>query len=339
MRVVVTADLHYRPSAREAYIEFAEHVQELKPACFIIAGDVGHPLRLFQRALQLFARLDCPRLLIAGNHDVYRGEYDSRTLWESVLPEATRDEGFVWLEQEVITLPLAADDAGWLAASGRDEEHAGGGSQSDPTVRFTDSPRPALLGICGTLGWYDYSSGDPGLNYSTTDYRRLKRLVNHDADYINWPWSDVAMARYLTRGFGERLALLEDDPRVRQVLAVTHMPIFEQAVPRQLENEFWRLLSAYVGNFTLGRLVARASKVSHVVSGHVHRPGHWTVQGEHGPIDFRIVGSQRALPMATVLDFEAPSVLPAAAPSRPSVQPSVAGLDNSRALRHNRLHN
>lgn len=305
MRVVVTADLHYRPSARTAYLEFAEHVQELQPACFIIAGDVGHPLRLFQRALQLFAGLECPRLLIAGNHDVYRGELDSRTLWESALPRVTRDEGFVWLEQEVVTLPLTAGDGGEQGGA-----EAAEGSQSDPTVRFTDGPRPALLGICGTLGWYDYSSGDPGLNYSAAEYRRLKRLVNHDADYIDWPWSDVAMARYLVRGFGERLALLQDNPHVQQVLTVTHMPIFEQAVPRQLENDFWRLLSAYVGNFTLGRLVARASKVTHVISGHVHRPGHWTVQGEHGPIDFRIVGSQRALPMATVLDFEAPDAVP-----------------------------
>ncbi|MFZ2358848.1 MAG: metallophosphoesterase, partial [Anaerolineae bacterium] len=106
MRILITADLHYRPSQREAYMAFADWVQAQQPDCFIIAGDVGHPVRLFRRALQLFAGLDCPKLLLAGNHDLYRGEHDSRTLWEQALPQAARDEGFVWLEDEVVVLAL-----------------------------------------------------------------------------------------------------------------------------------------------------------------------------------------------------------------------------------------
>lgn len=105
MRILITADLHYRPSQREAFVAFADWVAAQRPDCLVVAGDVGHPLRLFRRALQLFAGLDCPKLLLAGNHDLYRGESDSRTLWESALPEATRAEGFVWLEDEVVVLP------------------------------------------------------------------------------------------------------------------------------------------------------------------------------------------------------------------------------------------
>ena len=104
MRIVITADLHYRPSQRETYLAFARWVESQQPDCFIVAGDIGHPLRLFERALQLFDRLVCPRLLLAGNHDVYRGEHDSRILWETLLPQATRDAGFVWLEDTVVRL-------------------------------------------------------------------------------------------------------------------------------------------------------------------------------------------------------------------------------------------
>ena len=57
MRVVVTADLHYKPSRRADYVAFARWAEELAPDCFVLAGDVGHPLRLFRRGLQLFSQL------------------------------------------------------------------------------------------------------------------------------------------------------------------------------------------------------------------------------------------------------------------------------------------
>ena len=286
MRILITADLHYRPSQREAYLAFADWVQAQRPDCLVIAGDVGHPLRLFSRALQLFAGLDCPKLLLAGNHDLYRGELDSRTLWEQALPQATRVERFVWLEDEVVLLPVAD-----VQKSGFSEE-----------TGFLERLQPHLA-IVGTMGWYDYSARAPHLDLDDAALRAMKQLVNHDADYIDWPWSDVAMARYLARGFAGRLRRAAENPAVRQVLVVTHMPIFEQTVPDYPESEFWSLMRAYAGNFTLGELVRRMPKVTHVVSGHLHRAGCWTVPGGHGPIDVRVVGSQKAAPRAVVLDL------------------------------------
>jgi 3',5'-cyclic AMP phosphodiesterase CpdA len=283
MRILITADLHYRPSHREAFVAFADWVQAQQPDCLVIAGDIGHPLRLFRRALQLFAGLDCPRLLLAGNHDVYRGEADSRTLWEQALPEATREEGFVWLEDEIVRLPLC------------------GAQKSDFSEEIGFLAR--RIAVVGTMGWYDYSSRAPHLDLDDAALRTMKRLVNHDADFIDWPWSDVAMARYLGRRFAGRLRSAADDPAVSQVIVVTHIPIFEQAVPDHPESEFWSLLRASMGNFTLGELVRRMPKVTHVVSGHIHRAGCWTVPGEFGPIDFRLVGSQKAAPRAVVLDL------------------------------------
>jgi hypothetical protein len=283
MRILITADLHYRPAQREAYVAFADWVQGQQPDCLVIAGDVGHPLRLFRRGLQLFAGLDCPRLLLAGNHDLYRGEHDSRTLWERVLPQAAREEGFVWLEDEVVVLPLGdAQKSGFFGEAGLLERQ---------------------LAIVGTMGWYDYSARAPHLAYDDATLRAMKQLINHDADYIDWPWSDVAMARYLARGFAGRLRCAADNRAVSQLLVVTHVPIFEQAVPDYPESEFWSLMRAYAGNFTLGELVRRMPKVTHVVSGHIHRAGRWTVPGDYGPIDVRLVGSQQAALCAVVLDL------------------------------------
>ncbi len=283
MRILITADLHYRPSQREAYLAFADWVQAQQPDCFVIAGDVGHPLRLFSRALQLFAGLECPKLLLAGNHDLYRGDVDSQTLWQQALPKAAGREGFMWLEDEVVLLPLAnAENSDFSEEIGVRDRH---------------------VAIVGTMGWYDYSSRAPHLPYDDAALRAMKQLVNHDADYIDWPWSDVAMARYLAKGFAGRLRSAADRASVHQVVVVTHVPIFEQAVPHYPESDFWSLMRAYAGNFTLGELVRRMPKVTHVVSGHIHRAGCWTVTGDYGPIDVRLVGSQKAAPRAVVLDL------------------------------------
>ena len=71
MRILVSGDLHYQPTTRRAYVEFAAWVRDQAPDCFILAGDIGHPLRLFRRGLDLFAGVSCQRLFIAGNHDLY----------------------------------------------------------------------------------------------------------------------------------------------------------------------------------------------------------------------------------------------------------------------------
>jgi hypothetical protein len=183
------------------------------------------------------------------------GEQDSRTLWEHALPQQAR-------------MPVLP---GWRRRRSR----------------------LGSIGVCGTLGWYDYSARAPHLPFAAADYRRIKPLFNHDADYIDWPWSDRAMARYLQRGFARRLAALEQDAAVSQIVVATHMPIFPAALPDYPESERYSIQRAFLGNFTLGDLVSRTAKVTHVVSGHLHRSGAWQVQGLVHPIDFQVIGSRR----------------------------------------------
>jgi len=143
----------------------------------------------------------------------------------------------------------------------------------------------------------------PHLPYTDAQIRAMKPLISHDGDYIDWPWSDRAVARYLARGVNVRLAELEADPTIQQVLVVTHIPIFAEAVPDYPESETWSLLRATMGNFTLGELVRQRLKVTHVVSGHIHRAGQWQVPGAEGAIDFRLVGRREGDPALIVLDF------------------------------------
>jgi hypothetical protein len=125
------------------------------------------------------------------------------------------------------------------------------------------------------------------------------------------------MARFLAKRFSGRLSALNADPQVEQVVVVTHVPIFPPALPPYPQSEIYSLQRAYLGNFTLGELVRRHPKVSHVVSGHLHRGGEWRIDraahegasgntsGNTSDIAFHLVGSETGRPAAVLLEVDA----------------------------------
>jgi hypothetical protein len=79
----------------------------------------------------------------------------------------------------------------------------------------------------------------------------------------------VEFANSLGEALETRLAKLESDPRVREVLVVTHVPAFsEQLVPMAGDHP---IADSYFGNLTLGSRLIKYSKLRTVVSGHTHR--------------------------------------------------------------------
>ncbi len=111
---------------------FVGEIAALKPDAVILAGDVGEGLGGFERMLVLLQALDCPRLILPGNHDLWaEPQASSEARWTEILPRLTREHGAIWLE---------ADN--WC----RDG-----------------------LGVCGTIGWYDYTARDPSLDMTTAD--------------------------------------------------------------------------------------------------------------------------------------------------------------------------
>ena len=265
IRVLLSADLHYHIRSRPALERFAQQVQRERPDCLVLAGDLGHPLTNFQRALGLFSGLTCPKLALAGNHDVWSGEHDSQSLWDHLLEQAAHQAGFVWLDREIFHL--------------------------------------GSLGICGTLGWYDYSARDMSVPLGLSDYYINKGMFNNDGNYIDWEATDEQFAAQELAAFVERLGRLWNDPAITQILVATHVPPFVENLERRPGDWAWSFGNAYFGNLTLGQAIVRCPKVTHVVSGHTHHGGVWSISAPHGLVESRVVGSDYGRPAYVILEF------------------------------------
>lgn len=264
--IVVTSDLHLGITSPEALRQLRDAIAAAQPELTILAGDQGEPLDYFVACLQIFADLPGAAAVLAGNHDVWaRDGHTSRDLWEHELPAATRTAGMLWLE-----------DTSW---------------------------RSGDLAVAGSLAWYDYSAVDPGAPNPAGDFMTLKRLLNNDARFIDWSWSDPEFALQLGDGLARRLGALEADPDVRDVFVVTHVPICEEQMLRKPHDLQWGLSNAFFGNMTTGRRALAWGKVRAIVSGHTHlrRMGTVTRAGL-SPVATAVIPSDYGTPAALAVD-------------------------------------
>jgi predicted phosphohydrolase len=233
LRVIVTSDTHYQPHWVSVLEQFVDKLVELKPDCLVVAGDVGEGIDNFEHMLTLLEKFPCPRLILTGNHDLWKNSgKNSQELFETVLPKITRDHGAIWLEGE-----------NWIKDG---------------------------LGICGTNGWYDYSARDPSLPFETQDYITKKADYIVDGSLVEWKWSDIEFSNLIGDAFEQRLAQLNSDESVREIFVVTHVPTFEEGILRKPNKRHWNFSNAYFGNFTLGQRIVKYSRVRRVISGHTH---------------------------------------------------------------------
>ena len=272
-RIAVTADLHFD---RQGYLTSPEVVDGLaarihaaKPDAVIIAGDVGHPSDNFASCLAAFRHFMVPVAVLAGNHDVWRdneGGWSSRELWNRRLASLVEAAGFVWLESTVLRLGDAA--------------------------------------VVGSLAWYDYSAAPPTLARPPEYFAGMKRHLSNDATWIDWPWSDVELASALHDGLVQRLEAVEADAGIREVLLVTHVPLFEEQMLRKPGDLRWEISNAYYGNFTIGLAVRRFKKVVRVISGHTHCAQRGVVHRAGGPdLPVSVIGSDYGSPEVEVIEL------------------------------------
>jgi hypothetical protein len=214
------------------------------PDAAIVAGDLAESLADLTRCLKLLREsLSCPVWVLPGDHDFWaRPPYDSRWLYRELLPKAVAGAGCNWLEGSAF---LVQD-----------------------------------IAIAGTVAWYDYSSASMAGMVSDLEFAQKKYLYNADALRIDWEWADPEFAGMVSAPFLATLDHLQQNPAVRSIVVVTHFPIFEQQLNRDMLHGF---ASAYAGNLTLGRKVAAYGKVSHVVAGHTHVPREGYLLRESGP--------------------------------------------------------
>ncbi|MGF1503718.1 MAG: hypothetical protein ACFB51_01070, partial [Anaerolineae bacterium] len=200
----------------------------------------GETVPYFEACLTLFDDLPARKLALLGNEDLWNrlGNTNSQQLWEERLPLLLVRHGWTWLErQNVIT---------------------------------------ENIGIAGTTGWYDYSARDPSLGFDFDQYQELKGVVNFDAAYIDWHWTDREFSGYLQQDFSARLETLQNNNTVDEIVVVTHFPCFRESIVATTDAQ-WVFGTAYAFNLTLGRIIAPKNKVTHVISGHVRRGGTWHV--------------------------------------------------------------
>ena len=254
MRTIITSDPYRYHEKKTALDKLADHISEVAPDLFVIAGNLGEPVSNFESALECFSSLPCQKAVITGNRDIWHreGEHTSQQLWEEVLPSVIRRCGYAWLEQDNLIIKG--------------------------------------VGVCGTVGWYDYSARDPTLGYTTEDYENLKGLVSKDSRHIDWQWSDREFSSHLQKGFASRLESLERDHAVNHIIVVTHIPIFKEAIAPVPGDAQWNFGTAYTFNLTLGRVIAPKTKVRHVVSGHTRLSGQWEIRFGNNIFKMHAVG-------------------------------------------------
>jgi len=269
MRIAITSDIHFFPHWQSRIKRFAELIQARKPDLLILAGDLGEPLEMFAEALKVFRPVCQTRAALAGNHDVWHRAtpYTSQHLWESLLESTARAYGYHWLDRGNLVV---------------------------------DS-----IGICGTLAWYDYGGRAPMLGLSEVDCEQLKSLVSNDANYVDWPWTDREFVRLISAEFEARLDALQADPQVKEIIVVTHVPLFRNCL-KEITTPEQGVLNAYYGNIQLGERVAQRGKVKAVFSGHVHQERRCQVPRANGagPLSVYTIPADYGEPAALLLDTD-----------------------------------
>ncbi len=267
-RIILLSDTHYQRNWHAILERTMRDIAVFEPDCVVHAGDVGEGLDGYQNMLALLALLDCPRLVLAGNHDLWtyrQTGISTEALWTEVLPCLTRDSGAIWLEGE-----------NWIKDG---------------------------IGVCGSIGWYDYSARDPKQDFSPADYARLKGTVMVDAVMMDWQRTDQVFSDELGMALENRLQALEADSAVREVLVATHVPPFEEGIAREPGNRAWNLANAYFGNLTLGARIEKYAKVRHVISGHTHVGKKATLRGKQGIIEMQVIPADYGHPAFVIVDL------------------------------------
>ena len=239
-KIVITSDLHHGITRLDEIAQLRNEIADESPDLMLIAGDIGEGVERIEACLNEFKTLNCPVGVIAGNHDLWLRDYtiirDSAHLMDEYLPQMVRNHGMHWMENEVIQLGDVA--------------------------------------VIGTLGWYDYSRrvlSKETMRLTASDYQLIKPRFNNDGNYVRWidKRTDVDFANSLGEALETCLVKIERDPKVREVLVITHVPAFsEQLVSMPGDHP---IADSYFANLTLGSRLLKYPKVRTVISGHTHR--------------------------------------------------------------------
>src|SRR5262249_46153785 len=152
---------------------------------------------LFGDCLARFERLECRKVLVPGNHDIWvtsEDENDSLTLYRKELPRIATLHNFHYLDAGPLLLPEAD------------------------------------VALAGTINWYDssWSREQTRYRYPNELYRLLSnpftRGRHNDANFVRWPLADLTFTAEVVATFEHQLQ--DALAAVSRAIVVTHHPPF-----------------------------------------------------------------------------------------------------------------
>ena len=264
MRVLITSDLHYNHAKSKPLAE--DLISQMNAAggdVLLVVGDTAvDDGDAFEQCLTRF-NFAGPKLVIAGNHELWTRGPDSYRLLKETWPRRAAAIGWRWLQDE----PFIAGD----------------------------------VAIVGSVGWYDGSFAQPSLGIPKRFYDHkispgaaerfeeyaflfaqqddipphAREIVArwNDGRHVKLHRSDVDFLAELNKQLAEQLQSLQ---RSRQVIAAVHHLPFRQLLPPPHSAQ-WDFAKAYLGAESIGEVLLKFPNVSHLYCGHSHRADEATV--------------------------------------------------------------
>jgi len=252
-KIAITFDTHSFNKHTEANLHnLCKRINKDKPDLLIHGGDIAEVLygvKWFDNALNIF-NTDCPNVkksCVIGNHDLYVNERTqgrtSLELFELVLPAIAEKNQFHWLETE--------------------------------NLYYED------IAIVGSYLHYDYSAMDkhgvvsdfiktqPITDHLVFYARNKKNVIVDGTRHIGLP-SDIDFANQLGEGFRKRLKAADENPEIKTIVVVTHIPCMPSQITSKPNDYCWSIGTPYFGNISHVDFIMNSPKVKYVASGHSH---------------------------------------------------------------------
>jgi 3',5'-cyclic AMP phosphodiesterase CpdA len=252
LRIFFASDLHYDAErGRDAVHAMASWLEEHATTedLLILGGDYGNDDAMVAACLECFADVDSPTFGVSGNHDIWTEGDDGRTSHDR------------WLDLQSIL-----------------RDHGVHPLEADPVSVHG-------VGLCGGLGWYDYTFRSPALDIDPEVYRD-KRLPQYqqpiwkDAFLAKWGLTDPEVTEWQLRRLEADLETLARRGHDRIVVVTHHVPSRLLLRPDKLPDylprhhvipEKWLVLNTYLGSQRFAELIGNfAPRIEVAFCGHIH---------------------------------------------------------------------
>ena len=236
MRIGITSDIHtdISPANSQIVSHLADVIRRAELDVFVICGDVSPSIYSFYETLSAFRDLDCKKLFVAGNHDIW----------------VLNSKDNINSHQKYTLITKICEEHGF--------HHLG------------DSPVIVEnIGFCGTIGWYDYSYKSDKFSIPDRNYVRkiFHGSVWNDVNFARWKASDTEIAGQFENDLQKQIDSVRD--RVSSIIVVMHHVPFKECVVYRNELP-WDFFSAFMGSVGLGEICLKEPLVTYTLFGHTH---------------------------------------------------------------------